>query len=148
MDEAKARRQIIEILKAYDAEAQKHGWNCYGFKVTHALQKKVWPTWKHCLETVWKDFVYVTSYRDIAGIIDSTKRDPKWTAQMITNSWINSLPALRYISDNGGVVFYYPKTWCSKAVQRKVEILGMKWNPEADYLFDNRRVRSSEKNGI
>ena|GEM_PF-5490304 len=141
MREAEARNVIEDTLKRYDEEAKRNDWKYYGFKVTHALQDRVWPLWKECFEHIWDDVCYVCSIREPLAIVASTSI---WSMERVLKSWYSSLPALSELIGRGAIVFYYPVDWITRSVQEKTEEIGLKWNPEAMGLFDPSRPKKED----
>jgi hypothetical protein len=136
-----------DILLRYKEEADRHRWDYFGVKITHAVQSKTWPLFHEIFDQVWKNPVYVTSIRDPEGIVHSTRNNPKWTERMIINSILDSEPAIRWIEDNG-VPFYFPKDWRNGMLEVKIRDIGLEWNEEALALLDVDRIYDADMRGL
>ena len=133
--------QIERVLKSYIFEAEKNGWEHFGIKVIHALQRECWPIFKAAFDRIWGDVVYVTTVRHISGIFRSTRNDSKWSKPRILTSVESCEEGLGFIG-NKGHVFYYPNDWLNGRVGKKIDGIGLKWNEEAESLFDVDRQKT------
>lgn len=140
ISESELRDGITQILISYVEEASLKGWEHYGVKITHAVQKEIWPIFKELFDYLW-DPVYMTMFRHTLGVIKSTSGDDKWSSKRIINSYREAGPAIKEIVNNG-VVFHYPNDWFDNKIQEKVEKIGLIWNKEAESLFDPMRQRT------
>ena len=137
--EEELRIGITQILTSYMEEAELKGWEHYGVKITHAVQKQTWPIFKELFDSLWNP-VYVTTVRSPLAVIKSTANDKRWSPKQVIDSYMDSLPALYEMKKNG-VSFLYPNDWFDRRVQEKVEKIGLTWNVQASNLFDPNRQK-------
>ena len=139
--------RISHILLRYKQEAERNGWKFYGVKITHGVQSKCFPVFKHLFDEIWDEPVYVTSIRDPEGIIHSTRHDKKWDANRILDSILDCESALQWIEENG-VPFYFPKDWRNMMLQVKIRDIGLEWDDSTLQLLDVNRVYEYDRRGL
>ena len=139
--EEELREGITQILASYLGEGSLKGWEHYGAKITHAVQKETWDIFKEMFDRLWEPLTYVTILRHPLGVVKSTEGDTKWSAKRVIDSYASSFRALAAIREKG-VCFVYPTDWYGDRLKKKVEEVGLTWNEKAKDLFDKNRQRS------
>lgn len=142
--EGTLKKTAKKILDSYSHQAEANGWEHLGVKATHCIHDRTWPIFRNLFMSTWDDLRFITIFRHVDGIIQST-HDPRWDEQRIKISWFSCMKAIQeIITMQNGLVFFYPMDWEHGFVEHKVRSIGLEWNKEAKSLFDPSRVKEGE----
>lgn len=135
--------RITEILDSYIKEALVKHWNCFGVKVTHALQEPCFIPFLNAFDLLWgRDIVYIITTRSIEAIIDSTN-DEEWGPNKVRASIDSTYYNIGLLSYMRNVfILKYPWSWIDGRIEFLMNYLGLMWNTKAKDLFDSNRAKS------
>lgn len=142
MNDLQVIAKIHEILHTYMVEAKKYNWSHFGVKITfNALESEVYNLWsifRDIFVKEWPGCQFVTILRNPLDRIEYHNLDEQETI----NNWLKTVPMLKEIYEKGFVVSF-SDSW-NDQVKQIIEKIGLKWNEEAESLYDPTRIHKDK----